>query len=425
MTIYSKLSYLEKHRFAERQIHTTPAQDLGMVIVIPCHNEEDLLGTLDSLEACQAPRKAVEVIVLINAGSKHEAAIHDQNARTLADATLWLQASNRQFSYYFLLQADLPPKHAGVGLARKIGMDEAVDRLEQVENAEGVIICLDADSRVQSNYLREIEAHVAKFPATEAVSIAFAHPTSGDVFPPAVYDGIIQYELFLRYYIEALRWAGYPHAYHTIGSSMAVRSSAYQKRGGMNRRKAGEDFYFLHKFIQEGTLTELTRTTVIPSPRPSDRVPFGTGRSISQWLAGDQSAYHGYSWTTFVELKAFLQQIPQAYSDTPNQFPPMITAFLEEEKWPQKLAELRHHVASHKGFVKRFYHWFDGLKVLKFVHYARDHGYQSPHLLEGCQELLHARAIPLPSKQQASSYLEIFRTMQQNKGGRNPKKTHH
>ncbi len=37
---------------------------------------------------------------------------------------------------------------------------------------------------------------------------------------------------------------GVSHAYHTIGSSMAVRCSAYAKIGGMNRRKAGEDFIF-------------------------------------------------------------------------------------------------------------------------------------------------------------------------------------
>lgn len=413
MTIYSKLSYLDKHRFAERHIHSTPPENLGMVVVIPCHNEADLLDTLGSLEECQTPQQSVEVIVVINAGRKHPASVHAQNERTLEQAQAWRQASERNFFYHFLLLPDLPPKHAGVGLARKIGMDEAVDRLEQADNPEGIIICLDADSQVQQNYLQAIEAHFKTYPKSEACSLAFAHPTSGKEFPPRVYEGIIWYELFLRYYIEALRWAGYPYAYHTIGSSMAVRSSAYQKRGGMNRRKAGEDFYFLHKFIQEGNVTELNATTVLPSPRPSDRVPFGTGKSISQWLEGDQSTYFGYDWRTFEELKSFLEHISACYASPPPAFPSMISVFLETEDWEKKLSELRHHVASQQGFVKRFFQWFDGLKVLKYVHFARDNGQADQPLLKVCQKLFQARGIPAPTEQDALSYLLALRQWQQ------------
>ncbi|MEZ4848575.1 MAG: hypothetical protein R3B93_08135 [Bacteroidia bacterium] len=89
----------------------------------------------------------------------------------------------------------------------------------------------------------------------------------------------------------------YLHAFHCVGSSMAVRSIAYQKRGGMNRRKAGEDFYFLQKFIAEGTLAELSTTKVIPSPRASEKVPFGTGRAIKK-LAGKMARKN--IWRNFI-----------------------------------------------------------------------------------------------------------------------------
>src|SRR4029434_9989987 len=99
-----------------------------------------------------------------------------------------------------------------------------------------------------------------------------------------IYKAIAAYELHLRYYLQALRTAGFPHGYHTIGSSMAVRARTYMEQGGMNRRQAGEDFYFLHKLIPLGGFTELNSTTVYPLPRPSNRVPFGTGRAVSEWL---------------------------------------------------------------------------------------------------------------------------------------------
>jgi hypothetical protein len=65
---------------------------------------------------------------------------------------------------------------------------------------------------------------------------------------------ITSYELHLRYLVHAMRWAGHPFAYQTVGSSMAVRRKAYLSLGGMNTRQAGEDFYFLQKFIEVGSL---------------------------------------------------------------------------------------------------------------------------------------------------------------------------
>ena len=409
MTIFAHLSYLDKHRFVERQIQSPPSPQLGIVVVIPCHDEPHLLQTLDSLETCESPKSAVEVIVVVNAGVHHSLEIQEQNTHTFSTAQEWSEASQRQFSYHFLHFPQLPKKHAGVGLARKIGMDEAVDRLEQVDRPKGVILCLDADSQVESNYLVEVERFFTQHPKTEACSLHFEHPTSGSEFETSVYEGIVQYELFLRFYIEALRWAGYPHAYQTIGSSMAVRSSAYQKRGGMNRRKAGEDFYFLHKFIQEGTLGELNTTKVIPSPRPSHRVPFGTGRSIQQWLESDLQPYQAYAWETFEELQQFLAVVPDFYHNSPP-LPSVLSEFLAEENWEKKLEELRQHVSSQKGFVKRFYKWFDGLKVLKWVHYARDHAYPEIPLIQALQELFDARGQSHPDSDALQGWLTVLRS---------------
>ena len=60
-------------------------------------------------------------------------------------------------------------------------------------------------------------------------TIYFEHPIEGDEYPPEVYDAIIQYELYLRYYLQALRYTGYPYATHTVGSCFAVKASVYAK----------------------------------------------------------------------------------------------------------------------------------------------------------------------------------------------------
>lgn len=387
MTIFSGKSYLEKHRFAPRQIHQTPLRDLGMVVVIPSHCEPDLLRTLDSLENCDRPAVSVEVIVVFNSSEKAAEAVKQANVDGLKAALAWKKASNRKFAYHFLHFPDLPKKHAGVGLARKVGMDEAVDRLEQVENGSGVIVCLDADSQVVPNYLVEIKKAFDIDPRRKSCSIHFEHPLSGEDFSAEVYEGILRYELYLRYYIEGLRFAGYPYAFHTIGSSMAVRSGAYQAESGMNRRKAGEDFYFLHKFIPNPGFFELNTTQVIPSPRPAEKVPFGTGKAIVNWLENGAMHYPAYDARSFVQLKAFLEEVPHLYQNEPRPYPEAIQTFLKQENFPGELAEIRKHVATQAAFEKRFFQWFHPLKALQFVHFARDNFWPEVEVLEAVKQL--------------------------------------
>ena len=73
-----------------------------------------------------------------------------------------------------------------------------------------------------------------------------------------------------------MKYSNLPYSFHTIGSAFALTASAYTRQGGMNRRKAGEDFYFINKLIKGEIFGEINDTKVIPSPRISDRVPFGT-----------------------------------------------------------------------------------------------------------------------------------------------------
>ncbi|MDX2246859.1 MAG: glycosyltransferase family 2 protein [Bacteroidia bacterium] len=375
MTIYSGFSYLKRYRFVEKQILFPPSPRLGLVVVIPCHNEPELFRTLDSLEACAIPRAEVEVIVVINSPALCAPEIIRQNQQTLEEGRIRNGSPGRKFPCHFLNFPDLPPKHAGVGLARKIGMDEAVERLESAGNPNGIIICLDADSTVAPNYFVEIEKLFSDYPQTEAISIYFEHPLEGKEFPEDIYAGIIRYELFLRYYIRALRYAGYPYAQHAVGSSMAVRAVPYQQRGGMNRRKAGEDFYFLHKFLPENTVRELNTTTVYPSPRPSDKVPFGTGRAIRKWLEEGANEWNTYSPRIFDDLRIFTAAVPVFFRETPAHLPDSVVQFLLKEGFEDKLPEIRANVTGEKAFVKRFYQWFDGLKVLKYVHFASENYY--------------------------------------------------
>jgi glycosyltransferase involved in cell wall biosynthesis len=380
--------YFKRFGFCERQIQTPPHSDLGLVVVIPCFNEPDLLASLESLWACGRPGCATEVIVVVNSPSGCSPDILAQNQTTLAQTAKWISShADPQLAFHLLHFPELGRKQAGVGLARKIGMDEASRRFGDVGKPGGVIACFDADCACDRNYLMALERHFQRHPRSPGCSIYFEHPLAGPL-DPKVYEALAAYELHLRYYVEALRWAAFPHAYHTIGSAMAVRAGAYQKQGGMNKRQAGEDFYFLQKIIPLGNFTELTDTRVIPSPRPSDRVPFGTGKAVRSYL--DDSKLRTYPLRAFTDLRDFFSRLRAIHRGNAWQdgLPETMRSFLAADEFDAALEQIRGNASSEEAFRKRFFNRFDAFTVMKFIHHARDRTYGDADVQEEAAKLL-------------------------------------
>ena len=284
-------------------------------------------------------------------------------------------------------------------------------------SGSGVIVGYDADCHCERNYLTAIARHFQQHPRTPGCSIYFEHPLEGPL-EPQVYEAAAAYELHLRYYAQALRWAGFPYAHHTIGSSMAVRAGVYRKQGGMNKRQAGEDFYFLHKVIPLGGYTDLTDTAVYPAPRASDRVPFGTGKAVRSCLSG--TTLTTYPLEAFADLKILFEQLPAIYRDgnftcatSGEKLPESMRTFLQTQNFDKALAELRAHTASETAFRKRFFHWFNGFQAMKFIHLARDHFYGERGVELEAQRLwerLSGVIAPL-EKLSMRGWLQIFRDL--------------
>ena len=392
-------AYLDKHQLSPLQVRQSPHPDLNLVIVIPCHDEPDLRGALDSLWGCTRSQKATEVIVVVNASESHCDDVHRRNTQTLSELRTWIrQHRDPKLTVHAIHHPRLPAKHAGVGLARKLGMDEAVARLLHTGNENGVIAGFDADCRCAPDYLLQVESHFRNHSSTPGCSIHFEHPLDGDA-DSAVADGIARYELYLRYYLMGLRYARFPHAYHTVGSSMAVRGWAYAKQGGMNRRQAGEDFYFLNKIIALGGFTELCATTVVPSARRSHRVPFGTGRAMTEWLAGVDKYQKVFSPGLFEELRIVFSSIPDWFDDTREPgsllevLPSGVADYLNQQDFVRKIQEIRANVARADTFESRFFRWFDAFRVFKFLRWGEAGRYEGEPLVEVVQTLLQRQQV--------------------------------
>jgi hypothetical protein len=364
----------------------------------------------------------VEVLVVVNQSEAADGKVTSINRKTFEEAKKWEERTKGSrdpgFSVFALWEKELPKKHAGVGFARKIGMDEAVRRFALAGKGDGIIACFDADSSCRSDYLTELCDHFDEHPETPGCSIRFEHPTFGSEFEPKTYLAVTYYELHLRYYNQAMKASGVPYAYHTVGSSMAVRSSAYQKQGGMNRRKAGEDFYFLHKIIELGNFTELNSTVVYPSPRPSDRVPFGTGKAINGYLKNPTAGFYTYSLQAFKYLSVFFKSIPEFYIAKPElitlggHLPYVMIDFLNGYFFDDRIMEIAGNSKGLHSFEKRFFRWFNAFMVLKFVHFVRDNVHPNVRVELAALDLL--RNIGYPDVDRIGSIdelLEVYRKL--------------
>ncbi len=409
-------SYLKRFNGRPPIISVKPARNLSGIIVIPCYREPDWKTTLDCLAQCESPTNPIEVLVILNHSEVDCDAVKAEQHIALQSIREWsIQHGSHQMQFHAIDASNLPKKHAGVGLARKIGMDEGLHRLNGAGNLrDGFIACLDADCRCQANYLLALEDHFQQHPKTPGCSLYFEHPMDGDL-TPETYDAVIKYELHLRYYVEALRFASFPYAYHTVGSSMAVRPFAYMSQGGMNRKKAGEDFYFLNKIIPMGNFTEINDSVVIPSPRTSDRVPFGTGRAVAKYYG--QSHFPTYAWSSILELKSFFTWVHQhdPFTDKSNRIPDsrhlpgIMSEYMDAtngwDQWQKCIAS----TCDLKTYRRRFFQWFDAFQCMKCLHFMRDKHHGEMEVTSATKNLFSA--IGLESKNEGMDTIFMLKKM--------------
>ena len=384
-------SYFKKQALYPALITTAPESHLNICIVIPCYNESNIEATIQSIIDCTHIMQGTEIIVVINASERDSDQVKIQNKKTYRALLAMKEATDNYYlKTYPILLNDLRHKKSGVGAARKTGMDEAALRLSLVNNLNGLIVCLDADSMVQENYLETLKFYFQNHIDCPAASVHFEHPIEGDQYSNAIYESITKYELHLRYYIEAKKWTGLPYAFQTVGSSMVVRANAYMKEGGMNNRRAGEDFYFLHKYTLDKNFGEISGTTVIPSPRQSDRVPFGTGKAVQEILDNDL-IYDTYNPKSFLGLREVIRNLPSIYLDEDDwrvKLEPGFIEYYNSLDGDEKLQEIRENTANYQAFKKRFFSWFGAFRCMKYLHHMRDNHYVNVPVKEAANWLL-------------------------------------
>lgn len=286
---------------------------------------------------------------------------------------------------------ELDEKNGGVGLARKIGMDLALKHFNYSSDNKNILVCLDADCTVSSNYLNAI-VDSFNLNKSNAGYIRYEHRWDKD---DKFAEAIVCYEIFLRYYVLALKYAKSPYAIHTIGSTLICDHEAYINVEGMNKRKAAEDFYFIEKLAKRYDLKEIRDAAVYPSGRGSWRVPFGTGQRVNRFLSHQQNEYLLYSPESFKILKNWNNVY---YDDAninsagllklANDISKHLHDFLQQQSFGVQWNKIDANSSSREQLRKQKKLWFDGFRTLKLIHYLRDTSYPNIDMFSALNQLL-------------------------------------
>ncbi len=384
-----------------------------IIVIIPVLNDRDIFATINSLRRCTCRNGTAGVIVVVNHSEAASESTKQANRLLTEELRQGICREQNECSavYVEVVEAfDLPVKQAGVGLARKIAMDAAAYYFYQQGKTEHPVLSLDADTLVDVNYFDATRHYFQEYPVA-GVSIAYAHRL--EECGEEVANAMVKYELYLRYYQQALEYTGHPYAFHCIGSAFAVRASDYVAQGGMNKRQAGEDFYFLQKLISTGRFATLQTTRVYPSARFSARTPFGTGQAVRQ-IVSDKGEFEVYNFGAFRDLKCFFSGLSALYKagrerseDYFFRQPRGVCSFWTEMDGPDFLAEVNANCASLPQFVKRFFVHFNAFRVLKYLNFVHENEYQKVPVQSAAEALF--RELKYPRAAGCREYLDFLR----------------
>ncbi|KWW30322.1 MAG: hypothetical protein AUK63_974 [bacterium P3] len=257
-------------------------------------------------------------------------------------------------------------KQHGVGQARKRLFDAVSS--EAVSEA-GLLVSLDADTRIDADYLRRLVSTFDACPSPDAVAAPYYHRLTGD---EVVDRPLLRYECYMRHYLLQLLRIGSPYAFTALGSAMAFTCRAYRRAGGMAPLQGGEDFYLMQKFAKTGHIalrlqggTGADEVLVFPSGRVSRRVPFGTGPAVAMQPAGQAVRYPFFAPSGFDAVAETYSLFPTLYErdvETP------MSAFLRRQLATGDLwGPLRRNHTSPQRFVRACRERVDGLRILQYL----------------------------------------------------------
>ena len=418
-------AYNETSDFAHRLVHHPSSQQHPILLIVVI-NQPDTDANTDKNQHLWN-----ELIEHYGNPINRESDIHPQFTTPTLTAPdyYWLHGSQSQVDILLInrfSENKKIPKQQGVGLARKIGADIACQLIAQHRIMCEWIHHTDADVHLPEQYFSIIPAILSSSTATPANSkntLRYHIPYSAILYPyqhiqpdsmaadqqqnTALLAATQRYEQALHYYVEGLRYAQSPYAYHSLGSCIVTHVILYCQVRGFPKKPAGEDFYLLNKLAKLAPVLQLEAPTITIDARLSDRVPFGTGPAVTKIIAMENAdeEYKYYHPHCFEELRVLLKHFSCLFHYCKNNTPPTNQQNIEKQKehnrilplsqttylpWLAELSielqqalqdlsidkllvHLDKQVHSEEQCLYHCHQWLDAFRTLKLIHHLSEY----------------------------------------------------
>jgi glycosyltransferase involved in cell wall biosynthesis len=252
-----------------------PHPDLHATVVIPARDEA--LRIAACLQALSAQRDmaagSYEVILILDG-------CRDHTLQVIQRAT-----GHLDHPAFHTVALQCPE---GVGRARRLGMDIACRRLQQIGREDGLITSTDADTTVAADWL-SVQLALVRAGAAAIGGLIELDPDERLALDP--------YALTVREQsaaqrltdaIEQTAGAAAVEHHHFSGASLALTAAAYRRCGGLPVRAALEDEALAQALSRQGiAIHRSRRVRVRTSARTDGRAPRGLAQDLTRadWRA--------------------------------------------------------------------------------------------------------------------------------------------
>ena len=358
-----------KINFALGSPHSFPNSDFyKYFIIIPSYSEN--LYIHDTLYSITIQDKQLLsqtlVVIVINNCKNDSKAIKDNNRNT------HIKLLNEHYIFEMIVidcfsnQHALSKNQAGVGGARKIGYDYCI----RYAKKSSLFFSLDADTLIHKNYLFKIVKEY-KTKTFHSAVVNFQHQPNDN---PKIQQAIIEYEKLLKNIALNIRATGSPYGFVSMGSTIICTTKAYIAVGGMPRKKATEDFYFLQQLAKFSYIHIIDTVLVYPSSRAETRVYLGTGFRMSNIKKGGLFKDLYINPQAYIVLKNFFKiienkgdcAIPEIISAV-GKNNSKLYGYLEKENFANAFEKIQNNSINKQQLLNQFYTWFDNFRTYKFL----------------------------------------------------------
>ena len=312
-----------------RQQLPPPRAGLRISVIIPAKDEAITLPAALAALAAQVtahgqplPFDSFEVIVLAN------------NCQDATAAVVRRQAQRFPRLALHVAELCLAGDTAHVGRARRLLMDEACARLEQVGQPNGVIASTDADTQVAPDWLAAIQAEIVGGADAVGGRIFTSAEEAGPVALRRIQGQDTAYRLLcarLEDQTDPVALDRWPRHHQHFGASLALTAWAYRRVGGLPEVRFLEDEALCQELRRHDlALRHSPQVRVLTSARRQGRVEVGLSWQLNEGLhmSQQQREPHVENPVQLLRRWQLRRQLRACWAGSPGAEPAATTARL-------------------------------------------------------------------------------------------------